>query len=80
MAATENAPSVRTGIPRSEVLDFIASLGIDPEVVRNEVCSVSITPDAVSVTQFALNAEGHRYVVDDEAATVVTTIAITDGA
>jgi len=76
----EGAESVRTGISRTEVIDFIVSLGIDRETALAEVCEVSIVPDVVSVTQFARNDDGHRFVVDDEVATAVTTIAIVDGA
>jgi hypothetical protein len=43
---------IRTEVPRDEVINFIASLGMDPEDVRNNVTSVMINPGYITITQY----------------------------
>lgn len=53
-----------TAVPESislaQVLEFVRSLGIDP----NQVLRMEFVPNAVSIEVFSLNAEGHRWATD----------------
>ncbi len=67
---------MKTDITRTEVIDFIASLGLDRLVVERDVCEVVITPDCVTVTLWRRDTEGHLFVIGDEVAATTTQIAI----
>jgi hypothetical protein len=63
---------VRTSIPFADVNAFIESLGAD----SNDVRSVLIEPDAVTVTEHRRNEDGNWFMAGREPAAVITTIRI----
>jgi hypothetical protein len=67
---------IRTEIPRSEVIDFIASLGMKCEDVRNHVSSVVIEPGYITITQYEHDDTGHHMETKDGDLVVVNTMIL----
>lgn len=67
---------MRTSIPFAAVAQFIESLGAD----LNDVRSVEITRDAVTVTEGRRDEQGNFFAVGSTPASVTTDIRIERGA
>lgn len=63
---------MRASIPRDELNAFVASLGVDP----NDVTSIDIDPDKVTVIQYHRGENGELYAAGNFVATVTTEIAV----
>lgn len=69
-------PGVPESIPRTQMLEMLASLGLDPK----DLISFRVEWNAITAEVFALNEKGSRYVADgsDSIATHSIAIPITD--
>ena len=61
-------------VMQSAVEEFLAKCGFDGGVL--DVREIVITARGVKITQLRRNEEGHHFVVDDDVATIVTTLRV----